>query len=137
MRLAAALGSEQSGEMEMKRCLIVDDSSVVRKVAKRILGGMDMTVSEAESAQEALEKCRFSMPDYMIVDSILPDMGLEEFIEQIRQLADGGRMPKISVCMVEVDVPRIMRAKRAGAAGYCMKPFTRPQLMERFRELAA
>jgi two-component system, chemotaxis family, chemotaxis protein CheY len=121
----------------MKRCLIVDDSSVIRKVAKRILGGTDMSISEAETGQEALEKCRSSLPDYIFVDSILPDMGLEAFIEQVRALAVDGRMPRISVCMVEVDVPRIMRAKRAGAFGYCMKPFTRPQLLERFRELAA
>lgn len=121
----------------MKRCLIVDDSSVVRKVAKRILGGPDLSVAEAESGADAIEKCRISYPDYIIVDGVLPDMAIEEFIEEIRAFAPNGKLPKISVCMVEMDVPRIMRAKRAGAANYCMKPFTRPQLMERFRELSA
>ena len=30
-----------------------------------------------------------------------------------------------------------MRAKRAGAQGYLLKPFNRPQLLERFRQLQA
>lgn len=121
----------------MKRCLIVDDSSVVRKVAKRILGGPDLSVAEADSGTDAIEKCRIAWPDYIIVDGVLSDMAVEEFIEEIRTLAPNGKMPRISVCVVEMDVPRIMRAKRAGAVNYCMKPFTRPQLMERFRELSA
>jgi two-component system, chemotaxis family, chemotaxis protein CheY len=121
----------------MKRCLIVDDSSVIRKVAKRILGGPELSVAEADSGADAIEKSRIAMPDYIIVDGLLPDMTVEEFIDEIRTLVPNGKMPKISVCMVELDVPRIMRAKRAGAVNYCMKPFTRPQLMERFRELSA
>jgi two-component system chemotaxis response regulator CheY len=125
------------GVFLMKRCLIVDDSSVIRKVAKRILGGPNMSVAEADSGTDAVEKCRISMPDYIIVDGILPDMTVESFIEEVRAIAGQAKMPQISVCMVEMDVPRIMRAKRAGAAGYCMKPFTRPQLIERFRELSA
>ena len=42
----------------MKSCLIVDDSSVVRKVARRILEDMDYIVEEAEDGQEAIDKCR-------------------------------------------------------------------------------
>ena len=122
---------------EMKHCLIVDDSSVIRKVAKRILAKQDLAVAEANSGADAIDKCRYAMPDYIIVDSGLPDMAAEEFIAQVKQLAGTEPMPRISVCMVEVDVPAIMRAKRAGAVGYCMKPFTRPQLMERFRDLTA
>ncbi|TIO89286.1 MAG: response regulator, partial [Mesorhizobium sp.] len=37
----------------MKRCLFVDDSSVIRKVAKRILGGSDIVVFEAASGLDA------------------------------------------------------------------------------------
>ena len=47
----------------MKSCLIVDDSSVVRKVARRILEDIDYVVDEAEDGQEAFDKCRQEMPD--------------------------------------------------------------------------
>ena len=58
----------------MKRCMFVDDSSVIRKVAKRILGGPDMLVIEAASGLDALDMCAADMPDIIVVDGALPDM---------------------------------------------------------------
>ena len=45
--------------------------------------------------------------------------------------------PRIAVCLTEIDVPAIMRSKRAGAHGYLLKPFNRSQLMDNFRVLQA
>lgn len=120
--------------MGMKRCMIVDDSSVIRKVAKRILSGSEMSVAEAGLAVEALAICATDMPDIIVVDSSLPDMATDEFIRQAMSLSEAHK-PHIVVCMTEFDVGTIMRAKRAGAKGYILKPFNRPQLLERFREM--
>ena len=118
----------------MKRCMIVDDSSVIRKVARRILGGPDMVVVEAGSGGEALSMCAADMPDIIVVDSSLPDMAAVDFIRQA--MATDERMkPHVVICMTEFDVGAIMRAKRAGARGYILKPFNRTQLLERFREM--
>ena len=121
----------------MKRCMIVDDSSVIRKVAKRILAGPQMLVVEASSGEEAISLCTAEMPDVIIVDGILPDMEATDFIARIRQISGRSETPKIAICIPEMDIGAIMRSKRAGAAGYIMKPFDRPLLMERFRELQA
>lgn len=118
----------------MKRCMIVDDSSVIRKVAKRILSGPEMTVTEAGLAVEALAICASDMPDIIVVDSSLPDMMTDEFIRQAMSVSEL-YTPYIVICMTEFDVGTIMRAKRAGAKGYILKPFNRPQLLERFREM--
>ncbi len=118
----------------MKRCMYVDDSSVIRKVAKRILSGPDMVVTEAASGQDALEMCAFEMPDVVVVDGSLADMPAAELIRRIRAIA-GKMPPQILISLVEVDIGAIMRAKRAGAHGYLLKPFNRPQLLERFRAL--
>mgnify|MGYP001247306625 FL=1 len=118
----------------MKRCMFVDDSSVIRKVAKRILSGPDMLVTEAASGQDALEQCAFQMPDVVVVDNNLADMTAAELIRSIRAMA-GQMPPQILISLVEVDIGAIMRAKRAGAHGYLLKPFNRPQLLERFRSL--
>ena len=118
----------------MKRCMIVDDSSVIRKVAKRILAGPQMSVIEAATGGDALFMCRADMPDIVVVDASLPDMSAEDFIRQAAAVASPVR-PHIVVCMTEFDVGAIMRAKRAGAKGYILKPFDRPQLLERFREM--
>jgi two-component system chemotaxis response regulator CheY len=118
----------------MKRCMFVDDSSVIRKVAKRILGSPDMIVIEAESAEHALEMCAADMPDIIVVDTGLPDMAPEDFIRRVRQMPAVVK-PQIAISMIEVDIGTIMRAKRAGAQGYLLKPFNRTQLLDRFRHL--
>ncbi|MCF6108916.1 MULTISPECIES: response regulator [Mesorhizobium] len=118
----------------MKRCMFIDDSSVIRRVAKRILGGSDMLVIEAASGLDAVEMCTADMPDIIIVDGALPDMQAEDVIRRVRAM-ESPIQPQILILLVEVDVASIMRAKRAGAQGYLLKPFTRPQLLERFRTL--
>ena len=118
----------------MKRCMFVDDSSVIRKVAKRILGGSDMIVIEAASGLDAVEMCAADMPDVIVVDGALPDMQAVDFIRRVRAMQTP-IAPQILISLVELDVASIMRAKRAGAQGYLLKPFNRPQLLERFRTL--
>lgn len=119
---------------EMKRCMFIDDSSVIRKVAKRILGGPDMLVIEAASGFDAIEMCAADMPDIIIVDGALPDMQAVDVIRRVRAMASPVQ-PQILISLVEVEVASIMKAKRAGAQGYLLKPFNRPQLLECFRNL--
>lgn len=118
----------------MKRCMFVDDSSVIRKVAKRILNSPELLVIEAESGRDALDMCETDLPDIIVVDGSLPDIPVEEFIRRVRAIPSQIR-PQIAVSLIEVDIGAIMRAKRAGAQGYILKPFNRPQLLERFRQL--
>jgi len=120
----------------MKRCMIVDDSSVIRKVVSRILAGPDMIVVEAPSAGDALAMCAAELPDVVIVDSRLPDMACDELIRRIATL-DPAFRPHIIICMTEFDVGTIMRARRAGARGHMLKPFSRAQLLESFRDMQA
>lgn len=118
----------------VKHCMIVDDSSVIRKVAKRILGGPEMLVVEAATAGDALAMCQAGMPDIIVVDSGLPDMLTADFIRQVMAIR-APVTPHIVICMTELDVGAFMRAKRAGAKGYILKPFDRAQLLECFREM--
>jgi two-component system, chemotaxis family, chemotaxis protein CheY len=120
----------------MKRCMIVDDSSVIRKVAKRILTGPEMMVVEASTGAQALDMCTAQMPDIIVVDGGLTDMATVEFIRQAMAIPAVIR-PRIMICLTQFDLGAIMRAKRAGAAGFVLKPFNRPQLLERFRQFQA
>ncbi|WP_206412927.1 response regulator [Nitratireductor soli] len=117
----------------MARCLIVDDSSVIRKVAKRILASADMMVTEAANGQEAIDMSAHEMADIIIVDSSLPDMDSSDLVRRLMALPADFK-PHILLCLSELDLGAIMRAKRAGAKGYMLKPFTRAQLLEHFRE---
>lgn len=118
----------------MKRCMFIDNSSVIRKVARRILGGSGMMVIEAASGHEAIEMCAADMPDIIVVDGALPDMQAQDLIRRVRAI-ESPVLPQVLISLVEVDVGAIMRAKRAGAQGYLLKPFNRPQLLECFRAL--
>ena len=108
----------------MKIFMIVDDSPVIRKVARRIFEGMGHIVSEAVDGLDALEKCNASMPDAIIVDWDMPRMNGVEFITQFHLLR-GSENTKVLFCTSEVNVTEMMKAKRAGCHGYIVKPFTR------------
>jgi two-component system, chemotaxis family, chemotaxis protein CheY len=115
----------------MPTCLIVDDSSVVRKVARRILEDLDYTVDEAEDGQEAMDKCQLDMPDAILLDWNMPIMSGLEFLKLLRSYI-GGEAPRIIYCTIENDVGAIAMALKAGADDYMMKPFDRQVLESKF-----
>lgn len=118
----------------MKHCLVVDDSAVIRKVARRILEGLAFRISEAEDGQRALEQCRAEMPDAILLDWNMPVMDGYEFLKQLRRLPDGAG-PKVVFCTTENDVAHIARALHAGANEYIMKPFDRDIMAAKFQEV--
>jgi two-component system, chemotaxis family, chemotaxis protein CheY len=118
----------------MKRCLVVDDSSVIRKVARRILEGLDFQISEAENGEEAIEACRDQIPDAILLDWNMPKMDGYEFLRALRRLP-GGDKPKVVFCTTENDVAHIARALHAGANEYIMKPFDKDIVEAKFQEV--
>jgi two-component system chemotaxis response regulator CheY len=118
----------------MGQCPIVDASSVSGKVARRLLEDFDFTVSEAEDGRAALDACRRSMPDMILLDWHLPVMDGLEFLANLRQM-DNGRRPKVVFCASEADVAQIARALRAGADEYILKPFDRSAVEAKLHEV--
>ncbi|MDD2326583.1 MAG: response regulator, partial [Alphaproteobacteria bacterium] len=64
----------------MKSCLIVDDSRVIRKVARQIFEALDFTCGEAEHGKQAIEVCQQQMPDVVLLDWNMPVMDGMEFL---------------------------------------------------------
>jgi len=106
----------------MKRCLVVDDSRIVRTIARRILEDLDFNVEEAADGQEALAACRGTIPDVILLDWNMPVMNGLEFLERFRRMK-GGESPQVIFCSTENDTEHIAHAIRAGANEYIMKPF--------------
>src|SRR5471030_609734 len=75
----------------MKTCLVVDDSSVIRKVARRILEGLEFEIVEAEDGEQALEACKRKLPDAILLDWNMPKMDGYEFLRSLRKLPGGDR----------------------------------------------
>ena len=118
----------------MKTCLIVDDSSVIRKVARRILEGLDFQIMEAENGEEAIETCKRQLPDAILLDWNMPKMDGYDFLRVLRRLP-GGDGPKVVFCTTENDVAHIARALHAGANEYIMKPFDKDIVEAKFQEV--
>ena len=117
----------------VRTCLVVDDSRVVRKVARRILEEIGYDVAEAADGVEALAWCRAAMPDAILLDWNMPVMDGLEFLVQLRTEPDGDK-PAVVFCTVENDPDHISRALDAGAVEYIMKPFDSDIIESKFVE---
>ncbi|MEH3120922.1 MAG: response regulator [Sphingomonas phyllosphaerae] len=111
----------------MKTCLIVDDSKVIRKVARHILEALDFSVSEAGDGREALTHCRQTVPDVILLDWNMPVMSGMEFLRALGE-EPMPRRPKVVFCTTENGMAHIRAAIEAGADEYVMKPFDRETL---------
>lgn len=118
----------------MKQILIVDDSAVIRKVARRIFENLQFRTAEAEDGKAALDACRNSMPDVILLDWSMPVMDGYEFLRELRKMPEG-RDAKVVFCISENDAGRIVRAMHAGADDYMMKPFDQEIVRSKFQEL--
>lgn len=106
----------------MKSCLIIDDSLIVRRVARLIIEGVGFACTEADDGVAAIAHCEKTMPDVVIVDWNMPTMSGMEFMQKLRALP-GGDKTKIIFCTAENEVSFIQQALSAGADEYIIKPF--------------
>jgi two-component system chemotaxis response regulator CheY len=106
----------------MKSFLLVDDSAIIRKLAKRMLAKHDYEFSEAENGAVALDICKSKMPSGILLDWNMPIMDGLAFIKQLRTLP-GGDQPKVLFCTTECEMDKIETAMGAGADEFIMKPF--------------
>lgn len=118
----------------MPTCLVVDDSRVVRKVARRIVEDLGFTCDEAEDGQKAYEACEKQMPNAILLDWNMPVMSGIEFLEKLRAMPNG-TSPKVVFCTTENDMAHIQRAISAGANEYIMKPFDMEIIQSKFAQI--
>jgi two-component system chemotaxis response regulator CheY len=117
-----------------RTCLVVDDSRVVRKVARRILEGQGFSVVEAQDGREALESCRAAMPGCVLLDWNMPVMDGLEFLRTLRA-EFGPDKPPVVFCTTENDVSHIELAISNGAQEFIMKPFDEDILVGKFTQV--
>jgi two-component system chemotaxis response regulator CheY len=117
----------------MKQCLVVDDSRVLRKIARRILQELQYSVDEAEDGAAALDACRRSMPDAILLDWNMPTMSGIEFLRALRREPAGDK-PVVVYCTTENDIAHITDAIGAGANEYLIKPYDKEIVEAKFAE---
>jgi two-component system chemotaxis response regulator CheY len=118
----------------MKTCLVVDDSKVVRMVARKILEDLKFEILEAEDGQQAMDACKKKMPDVILLDWNMPVKSGIEFLRELRASA-GGDSPLVVFCTTENDMTHIREAMGAGANEYIMKPFDSDIIQSKFAQI--
>jgi len=125
-------GRDQIGEvMNQLRTLIVDDSSVMRKIVERSLrqAGLDLVeVHEAGNGAEALTVLGQHQVDLIFSDINMPVMDGLEFVRQV-QSTKASTAPVVMIT-TEGSESNVMQALSLGAKGYIRKPFTADQVKE-------
>ena len=118
----------------MKSCLVVDDSRIVRRVARKILEELGFECVEAADGEEAIKACRETMPDVILLDWNMPVMTGIDFLRELNNIAQDS-MPKVVFCTTESDLENISEALEAGASEYMFKPFDSEILQGKFRQI--
>lgn len=125
--------------MNKVRALIIDDSSVMRKIVARSLqqAGVDLAeVREAKNGVEALAAVTASVVDLILCDIYMPVMDGVEFLRQLQSVPNAKGVPVV-VISAESRELHVVEALSIGARGYIRKPFTTEQVKEQVLPLLA
>jgi two-component system, chemotaxis family, chemotaxis protein CheY len=112
--------------------LIVDDSSVMRKIVERSLrqAGINLThVFEAGNGAEALASLAENHVDLILCDINMPVMDGLEFVKQLPGVENAKGVPVVMIT-TEGSEAHVVKALSCGAKGYIRKPFTPDQVRE-------
>ena len=114
-----------------KRIIIVDDAPIIRSMLKDILvqAGYEV-VAECNNGKEAVDVFRDLKPDLMTMDIVMPE---KDGIEAIREILNiDGKAKIVMVTAVDQRVS-LMKAIRAGAVDYIIKPFESDRVLSAVR----
>jgi len=118
--------------MDKIQALIVEDSSVMRKIVERSLrqAGLELEkVVEAGNGAEALSALQSNVVDLILCDINMPVMDGLEFVRQVGRVEGAQGIPIVMIT-TEGSESRVVEALSAGARGYIRKPFTSDQVKE-------
>src|ERR1700741_615101 len=93
--------------LSMKRCLIIDDSRVIRRVAAKIVQDLGFSVEEAENGKKALDACRSRMPDVALIDLDMPIMDGRSYLKELRRMPGGEKV--VAVIFTADSAPQQMQ----------------------------
>jgi len=118
--------------MDKITALIVDDSSVMRKIVERSLrqAGLELEkVVEASNGAEALAALSANKLDLILCDINMPVMDGLEFVREAGKVESAKGIPIVMIT-TEGSESHVVQALSAGARGYIRKPFTPDQVKE-------
>jgi two-component system chemotaxis response regulator CheY len=114
----------------MRRCLVIDDSPLIRKVVRLVLERARITVDEAEDVDKGLEACKSAPPDVVLLDWLMPGKPWTVFVKGVQAMALP-RPPRIVYCTTENDPIALAKVLDHGCDDVLIKPFLCDDLREK------
>jgi two-component system, chemotaxis family, chemotaxis protein CheY len=119
----------------MKTCLIVDDSSIIRTMAKMFVEKLGFVALEADDGLKAQTMLKTQVPDLMIVDWNMPNIDGLTLVKWVREELQAVEKPLIILCSGDKSIENIQQAILAGANEYIVKPFNHEIIKNKFELL--
>jgi two-component system chemotaxis response regulator CheY len=120
--------------MSARTCLVVDDSSAIRRVVASLFRELQFEVAEAQNGKFAVEHCKKTVPDIVMLDWNMPEMDGITCLKALRAM-DMPKRPVVVMCTTESQMEKIQEALIGGADEYIMKPFNRDVLLDKLSQL--
>ena len=111
------------------KVLIVDDTPLNIKVAKKALADFEFEIDEAHDGIECLDMCKNNKYDLILMDIMMPNMSGENALEELK------KDPKFNTPVIALTADAIAGAKEKyiseGFVDYIAKPFSKDQIKEK------
>ncbi len=112
------------------RILCIEDEAEMIELMRLILSRKEYEISGASGGQEGLEKMRQEMPDLVLLDLMMPDMGGWEVYQQMKADEKLKDIPVIIVTAKAQNIDKVLGLYIAKVDDYIAKPFSPPELLE-------
>lgn len=119
----------------MKKILIVDDESEIRKIVEMTLSSDEYQILQAQSGEEAIDIATAKKPDLIIMDIMMPG-GMDGFeATRILKNEPKTRASTIIILTGKAQEDELEKGFKAGAEDFFLKPFSPLQLMKKVEKV--
>jgi DNA-binding response OmpR family regulator len=119
---------------EQKKVLLVEDDEAVRQLVKVTLEMNDFEVIEAKDGLEGLLLLDVHHPDAVVLDLMMPDVGGERMLTQLRSTPETKRTPVVIITGKPEVAPEVIGL--VGRENFFAKPFDPDAVIARLKALA-
>uniref|UniRef100_A0A7C3MJT7 Response regulator n=1 Tax=Dictyoglomus thermophilum TaxID=14 RepID=A0A7C3MJT7_DICTH len=115
------------------KILLIDDSSLARRILKRVLEKENHEIIEAGSGIEGLEKFYLEKPDVVFLDLTMEGLNGLEVLEKIKEIDNSAK-----VIIVSADIQRQTKelATQKGATAFLNKPVVEEEVLNILKKIS-